>query len=185
MILTSGHRPNFNGWPSLTKYWPGFANFDHSFLTIWPSNYCHTLPIPISHHILQIQRSDFGFKSKALWTCVVVPTHQEILFGHVLLTQPFDWDQNLSKPIFYPTILIQWSNFKSNYGTRWMRVIASTYHETSIAKNIQYSSKRVRRYINITKNRENYLQNTTKNLENDPNGFTYDLLLCHFKTRNW
>ena len=65
-----------------------------------------------------------------------------------------------------------------------MRVIASTYHETSIAKNIQYSSKRVRRYINITKNRENYLQNTTKNLENDPNGFTYDLLLCHFKTRN-
>ena len=56
-----------------------------------------------------------------------------------------------------------------------MHVIASTYHETSIIKNTQYSSKRVIHYINITKNRENYLQNTTKNLENDPNGFTYDL----------
>ena len=185
MILSSGHRPNFNGWPSLTKYWPSFANFNYSFLTIWPSNSCHTLPIPISHHILQIQRSDFGFKSKALWTCVVVPTHQEILIGHVLLIQLFDWAQNSSKPIFYPTILIQWSNFKSNCSTRWMRVVASTYHETSITKNIQYSSKRVISYINISKNRENYLQNTTKNLENDPNGFTYDLLLCHFKTRNW
>ena len=50
-----------------------------------------------------------------------------------------------------------------------------TYHETSITKNIQYSSKRVICYINITKNQENYLQNTTKNLENDPNGFIYDL----------
>ena len=113
---------------------------------------CHTSPTPISHHILQIQRSNFGFKSKALWTCVV-PTHQEILIGHVLLIQPFDWVQYSSKPIFYPTILIQWSNVKSNSSTKWMHVIASTYYETSIAKNIQYSSKRVIRYINITKNR--------------------------------
>ena len=94
LILSSGYRPNFNGWPCLTKYWPGFANFDHSFLTIWPSNYCHTSPTPISYHILQIQQSDFGFESEALWTCVVVPTHQEILIGHVLLIQPFDWVQN-------------------------------------------------------------------------------------------
>ena len=181
----SGHRPNFNGWPCLIKYWPSFANFDHSFLTIWPSNCCHTSPTPISHHILRIQRSDFEFEYKALWTCVVVPTHQEILIGYVLLIQPFDWVQNSSKPIFYPTILIQWSNFKFDSGTRWMRVVACTYHETSITKNIQYSSKRVICYINITKNQENYLQNTTKNLENDLNGFTYDLWLCHFKTRNW
>ena len=155
----SGHRPNFNGWPCLTKYWPSFAKFDYLFLTIWPSNCCHTLPTPISHHILQIQRSDFRFESKTLWTSVVVPTHQEILIGHILLIQPFDWAQNSSKPIFYPTILIQWSNFKSNSGTRWMHVIASTYHETSITKNIQYSSKKVICYINITKNRESYLQN--------------------------
>ena len=56
-----------------------------------------------------------------------------------------------------------------------MRVVVSTYHETSINKNIQYSSKRVINYINITKNQENDLQNTTKNLQNDPNGFAYDL----------
>ena len=58
-----------------------------------------------------------------------------------------------------------------------MRVIVSTYHETSINKNIQYSSERVINYINITKNRENDLQNTTKNLQNDLNGFAYDLRL--------
>ena len=74
--------------------WLNFANFDHSFLTIWLSNCCHTSLTPISHHILQIQQSDFEFEYKALWTCVVVPTHQEILIGHVLLIQPFDWVQN-------------------------------------------------------------------------------------------
>ena len=56
-----------------------------------------------------------------------------------------------------------------------MHVIVSTYHETSFNKNIQYSSKRVINYINIIKNQENDLQNTTKNLQNDPNGFAYDL----------
>ena len=86
--------------------WPSFANFDYSFFTIWPSNWCHTSPTPISHHILPIQWSNFGFESRALWTCVVVPTHQEILICHVLLIQPFDWAQNSSKPIFYPTIAI-------------------------------------------------------------------------------
>ena len=60
-----------------------------------------------------------------------------------------------------------------------MCVIVSTYHETSITKYIQYPSKRVIRYINITKNRENYLQNTTKNLENDPMDLhmTYDFAI--------
>ena len=57
----------------------------------------------MSHLILPIQWSDFGFESIALWTCVVVPTHQEILIGHVLRIQPFDWIQNSSKPIFYTT----------------------------------------------------------------------------------
>ena len=60
--------------------------FDYSFFTIWPSNWCHTSPTPISLHILPIQRSYFGFESRALWTCVVVPTHQEILISHILLT---------------------------------------------------------------------------------------------------
>ena len=105
--------------------------------------------------ILPIQRLDFGFESKALWTCVVVPTHQEILIGHVLLIQPFDWAQNSSKLIFYLTFSIQWSNFKSDYGTRWMRVI-SAYNETSINKNIQYTdenmkSKKILKYWSIPK----------------------------------
>ena len=56
-----------------------------------------------------------------------------------------------------------------------MHVVVSTYHETSFNKNIQYSSKRVINYINITKNQENDLQNATKNLQADPNGFAYDL----------
>ena len=43
-----------------------------------------------------------------------------------------------------------------------MHVVVSTYHETSINKKIQYSSKRVINYINITKNWENNLQNTKK-----------------------
>ena len=121
----------------LNQYWPSFTNFDYSFFTIWLSNSCHTLPTPIYHHILPIQRSDFGFESRALWICVVVPTHQEILIDHVLLIQPFDWVQNSSKPIFYPTLSIQWTIFKSNYGTRWTSVI-SAYNKTSITKNIQY-----------------------------------------------
>ena len=138
LILSSGHRPNFNGWSCLTKYWPSFANFDCIFFTIWPSNWCHTSPTPISHHILPIQWSDLGFESRALWTCVV-PTHLEILINHVLLIQPFDWAQNSSKPIFYPTLSIQWSNFKFDYGTRCTHVI-SAYNETSITKNIKYST---------------------------------------------
>ena len=83
LILSNGHRPNFDSWSCLTKYWPSFANFDCSFFTIWPSNWCHTLPTPMSHHILPIQRLDFGFKSRALRTCVVVPTQEEILIGNV------------------------------------------------------------------------------------------------------
>ena len=118
--------------------WPNFANFDYSFFTIWPSNWCHTSPTPISHHILPIQWSDLGFESRALWTCVV-PTHLEILINHVLLIQLFDWAQNSSKPIFYPTLSIQWSNFKFDYGTRCTHVI-SAYNETSITKNIKYST---------------------------------------------
>ena len=34
--------------------------------------------------------------------------------------------------------------------------------------------KKVIHYINITKNQENNMQNTTKNLQNDLNGFAYD-----------
>ena len=95
--------------------------------------------------------------SKALWTCVILLEHQEISIDHILSIQPFDWAQNLSKPIFYPTLSIQWSNFKSDSGTRWTHVIVSTYHETSITKNIQYSSKRIIHFINIIKNGENEL----------------------------
>ena len=135
LILSSGHKPNFDGWPCLTKYWPIFANFDYTFLTIRLSDCCHTSLSPISHNILPIQRLDFGFKSRALWTCVVVPTHQEILIGHVLLIQQFDWAQNSSKPIFYPTLSIHWSNFKSNYSIRWTHVVFA-YNEISINKNI-------------------------------------------------
>ena len=61
-----------------------------------------------------------------------------------------------------------------------MRVILSTYHETSITKNIQYSSKRIIHFINITKNGENDLQNTAQNVENDPNGFACDFWLPCF-----
>ena len=138
--LSSDHRPNFDGWSCLTKYWPSFVNFDYSFFTICSSNWCHTSPTPMSHHILPIQRLDFGFESRALWTYVIVPTHQEIVIWHVLLIQPFDWAQNSSKPIFYHTFSIQWPNFKSDYGTRWMCVI-SAYNETLITKNIQYTDK--------------------------------------------
>ena len=49
---------------------------------------------------------------------------------HTLLIQPFDWAKNSSKPIFYPNLSIQWSNFKSEFSTRWTHVIVSTYHET-------------------------------------------------------
>ena len=49
-----------------------------------------------------------------------------------------------------------------------MHVIVSTYHETSITKNIQYSSKRIIHFLNITKNGENDLQNTAQNVQNDP-----------------
>ena len=161
-------------WPCLTKFWPSFANFDYSFFTIRPSDFCHTLQTPIYHHILPIQRLDFRFKSRTLWTCVIVPTHQEILIGHVLTIQPFDWAESSSNQIFYHTLSIQWSNFKSNYGIRWKHVVVSTYHETSITKNIQYSFKRVIYYINITKNWENDLKNTTQNLQNDHNGFVCD-----------
>ena len=47
-------------------------------------------------------------------------------------------------------------------------------------KVIQYSSKKVINYINITKNQENDLQNTTQNLQNDPNGFACDFWLFCF-----
>ena len=96
----------------------------------------------------------------------------------------FDWSRshNLTiwlstkfiKKIFYHTLSIQWSNFISDYGIRWKRVVISTYHETSITKNIQYSLKRVIYYINITKNWKNDLKNTTQNLQNDHNGFVCD-----------
>ena len=56
LILSSGHRPNFDSWSCITKYWPSFAKFDNSFLTISLSNWCHTSPTPISHHIFPIQR---------------------------------------------------------------------------------------------------------------------------------
>ena len=56
-----------------------------------------------------------------------------------------------------------------------MRVVVSTYHETSINKNIQYSSKKAIKYIHLTQNRETDLQNASQNLQNDPNGFAYDL----------
>ena len=122
---------------------------------------------------------DFGFKSRALWTCVIVPKYQEYLIGHILPIQPLDWAQNSSKLILYPTFSIKWSNFKSYFGTRWTHVLVSTYHKTSITWNIQYSSKRVMHYINLSKNWENDLQNTTQNLQNDPNGFACDFwLLC-------
>ena len=55
-----------------------------------------------------------------------------------------------------------------------MHVIVSTYHETSITKNIQYSSTRIIHFLNITKNGENDLQNTAQNVQNDPNGFACD-----------
>ena len=122
-------------WPNIDQFWQNFANFDYTFLTIRLSDYCHTSLTPISHNILPIQWFDFGFNSRALWTCVVVPTHQEILIGHVLQIQPFAWAQNSSQPIFYPTLSIQWSNFKSNYNIRWTHVVFA-YNEISINKNI-------------------------------------------------
>ena len=54
LIISSGHRPNFDGWSCLTKYWLSFANFDYSFFTIWPSNWWLTSPTPISHHIFPV-----------------------------------------------------------------------------------------------------------------------------------
>ena len=156
-----GHKPNFNVdhvWPNIDQFWSSFAKFAYSFFTIRPSDFCHTLQTPIYHDILSIQQLDFGFKSRKLWTCVIVPTHQEILIGHVFTIQLFDWARSSSKQIFYHTLSIQWSNFKSDYGIRWKRVVVSTYHETSITKNIQYSFKRVIYYINITKNWENDLK---------------------------
>ena len=112
------------------------------------SNRCHTSPTPLSHHNLPIQRPEFGFESRALWICVIVPEYHEALIGYILPIQPLGWAQNSSKLIFYPTLSIQWSNFKSYSGTRWTHVLVSTYHETSITKNIQDSSKRVIHYIN-------------------------------------
>ena len=61
-----------------------------------------------------------------------------------------------------------------------MHVIVSTYHETSITKNIQYSSTRIIHFLNITKNGENDLQNTAQNVQNDPNGFACDFWLPCF-----
>ena len=57
--------------------------------------------------------------SRALWTCVILLEQPKILIDHVLPIQLFDWAQKSSKPILYPTISIQWSNFKSKSGTRW------------------------------------------------------------------
>ena len=130
-------------------YLINFTNSDYSFLTIRLSDCCHTAPTPISHNILPIQQSNFGFEFGALWTYIVVPKYQEYLIGHILPIQLLDWAQNSSKLIFYPTLSIQWSNFKSYSGTRWSHVLVSIYHETSITKNIQYSSKRVIHYINV------------------------------------
>ena len=102
----------------------------------------------------------------------------------------FDWSHSPNptiwlsskfiKPIFYPTLSIQWSNFKSVSGIRWTCVIVSTFHETSITKNIQYSSKRIIHFINITKNGENDLEYTAQNVQNDPNGFACDFWLPCF-----
>ena len=86
----------------------------------------------------------------------------------------------IKKKIFYHTLSIQWSNFKSDYGIRWKHVVVSTYHETSITTNIQYSFKRVIYYINITKNWENDLKNTTQNLQNGHKGFVCDFWLPCF-----
>ena len=44
----------------------------------------------------------------------------------------------------------------------------------SIIKNIQYSSKRIIHFLNITKNGENDLEYTAQNVQNDPNGFACD-----------
>ena len=60
--------------------------------------------------------TNFGIESRAFWTYVVVPTYQEILIGYFLLIQPFDWAHNSSKPIFYSTISIQWSNLTFDFG---------------------------------------------------------------------
>ena len=57
--------------------------------------------------------------SRALWTCVILLEQPKILIDHVLPIQLFDWAQKSSKPILYPTLSIQWSNFKSKSGTRW------------------------------------------------------------------
>ena len=54
--------------------------------------------------------------SKTVFIILVVPTYLEILIGYALLIQPFDWAHNLSKPIFYPTISIQWSNLTFDFG---------------------------------------------------------------------
>lgn len=96
------------------------------------------------------------------------------MIGHVLPIQPFNRAKNLSKPIFYPILSIKWSNFKFDSDTRWTRVIVSTYHEISITKNIQYSSKKIIHFIKISKNGENDLKNTAQNVQNDPNGFACD-----------
>ena len=134
----------------------------------------------MSHHILPIQRLHFGFKSRALRSCVIVPTQEEILIGHVLLIQPFDWVQNSSNPIFYPTLWIQWSNFKSNCDTRWTRVV-SVYNETSITFiSNTLLIMRVTYYINITKNWENDMQNTAKIRQNDLEWICIWLLILPF-----
>ena len=171
----------------LTMFDQILTNFDqvlqtltNHFFTIRPSDCRHTLQTPIYHHILPIQQLDFWFKSRTLWTCVIVPIHQEILIGHVLTIQPFDWAQSSSKQIFYHTLSIQWWNFKTDYGIKWKHVVESTYHETSITKNIQYSFKIVIYFIKITKNWENYLKITTQNLQNDHNGFVCDFWLPCF-----
>ena len=84
------------------------------------------------------------------------------------------------KTNIYHTLSIQWSNVKYDYGTRWKCVVISTYHESLVTKNIQYSFKRAIYYKNITKNWENDPTNTTQNLQNDHNGFVCDFWLPCF-----
>ena len=52
---------NYHETSNIDQFWQSFENFDYSFLTIQPYDCCHTSRTPISHHILPIQRLDFGF----------------------------------------------------------------------------------------------------------------------------
>ena len=95
---------NFN----IDHVWPNFDQLLQILTTHISQSECliffYTLQTPIYHHILPIQRLDFEFKSRTLWTCVIVPTHQEILIGHILTIQLFDWAQSSSKKKYFITL---------------------------------------------------------------------------------